>query len=72
MNIEGTFDLGSDHYWWWAGKANPGSPQDYCVHCRSDKFGLTQYLAQAPSQEKAEEIARWLAPRVPAASDSKR
>lgn len=62
--MNGTIDQGNQTYWWWAGPANDGAEEDYCVHCRGKTFGVTQYMDTEPSESDAQEIATHLIPKV--------
>lgn len=64
--MDGSFSKNNNEYEYWAGPANPDAEEDYCVHCRRGDWGVTQYIAQKPSAEQAEQLAMALAPHVDA------
>ena len=62
--MKGTFEQAGNHYEWWAGKASPDADEDWCVHCRSGEWGVTQYLSSEPSEQDAERYAQQLTDHV--------
>lgn len=49
---------------WWAGSADHEG--EWCVHCRHESYGLSQYLQDQPSEDEAQQLAQRLAPLVEA------
>ncbi|MCR9261059.1 MAG: hypothetical protein NXH95_15145 [Pseudomonadaceae bacterium] len=66
--MEGTINVADKKYWWWAGPANDGAEERYCVHCRHETFGVTQYMDTEPDKQLAEETAKALVSKVDSVS----
>ena len=68
--MDGTIEVKGKRYWWWAGPANDGAEERFCVHCRGEDFGVTQYLDNQPKPEhaEAEGLAKQLVSKVEAIS----
>lgn len=62
--MEGTIKAQGNEYWWWAGAANQGAREGYCVHCRNETYGVTRYMDSEPSPSEARETAESLIPKV--------
>jgi hypothetical protein len=62
--MEGTIEQSGNTYWWWAGPANEGAAEGYCIHCRGDTYGVTQYVDAEPSEAQARSTAEALIPKV--------
>lgn len=62
--MEGTIEVEGTEYWWWAGPANNGAKEGYCVHCRNENYGVTRYIKHEPNETDARSTARELAPMV--------
>jgi hypothetical protein len=64
--MEGTIQNSGRKYWWWAGPANDGAREGFCVHCRNATFGVTKYVDAEPSEQEARGTAESLIPKVDA------
>ena len=62
--MKGNFERSGKQYEWWAGQSNPDAKEDWCVHCRSGDWGVTQYLSAKPSEQSAEKHAKEIADHV--------
>lgn len=62
--MEGTLQQQGKEYWWWAGPANDGAKEGYCVHCRSSDFGVTKYIENEPDEHSAKQTAQELIAKV--------
>lgn len=62
--MEGTIKQNGNDYWWWAGPANDGAREGYCVHCRNEAFGVTEYINSEPDEASAEHTAKALVAKV--------
>lgn len=66
--MNGTIEKNGNTYWWWAGPANTGAKEDFCVHCRGTTFGVTEYMDSDPTESDARAIAERLVPKVDSVS----
>lgn len=68
--MDGTIEMNGKQYWWWAGPANDGAEERFCVHCRGENLGVTRYLDDEPKPERteAENVAKKLVSKVEAIS----
>ena len=62
--MDGKFSQSGNDYQWWAGKSDEDVNKDFCVHCRREKYGITQYMSDDVSDTEAEAIAKTLAPMI--------
>lgn len=62
--MEGKIEHNGNTYWWWSGPANEGAAEDYCIHCRGDTYGVTQYVDAEPSETQARSTAEALIPKI--------
>lgn len=64
MEMEGTIEQAGTQYWWWAGPANDGAHEGYCVHCRGEDYGVTRYVSDKPSETQARSTAESLISKI--------